>query len=400
MPNEDEKRVVIVIPVYRSPVAYESISLTQCVKVLGRYPIVLVTPESMDIHPFLSMGAFGVERFADYYFESTNHYSELLLSEAFYRRFQSYEYLFIYQPDAFVFSDRLMEFCRMGYDYIGAPVPRWAWRKRKQRVGNGGCSLRKVSSCLRILSEFPPRDHSAESAKEMRWTLPEDLYFAECAGNPKLDFHSPTLRQAMEFCVDFEVFGCYQKLPRWLPFACHAWQKKLDVWQDIIESFGYVVGTEGTSKKDDAFLRNVLRGYVMERLCRTRTDNSLARKSVRDAIVAHGFLAFWGYGKEGRRWEQVFQSAECSPSLIFDRSAGNADSRIVQPSREAVLSCGQMILITSTRYADAIAEELRGYGLEENKSFIRVERLLDEIGARYYRAAFGLRKEDGRGNRR
>ena len=48
---EDEKRVVIVIPVYRYPVAYESISLTQCVKVLGRYPIVLVTPESMDIHP-------------------------------------------------------------------------------------------------------------------------------------------------------------------------------------------------------------------------------------------------------------------------------------------------------------------------------------------------------------
>lgn len=139
---------------------------------------------------------------------------------------------------------------------------------------------------------------------------------------------------------------------------------------------------------------------VMERLCRTRIDNPLARKSVRDAIVAHGFLAFWGYGKEGRRWEQVFQSAECSPSLIFDRSAGNADSRIVQPSREAVLSCGQMILITSTRYADAIAEELRGYGLEENKSFIRVERLLDEIGARYYRAAFGLRKDDGRGNRR
>lgn len=388
MPNEDEKRVVIVIPVYRSPVAYESISLTQCVKVLGRYPIVLVTPESMDIHPFLSMGAFGVERFADYYFESTNHYSELLLSEAFYRRFQSYEYLFIYQPDAFVFSDRLMEFCRMGDDYIGAPVPRWAWRKRKQRVGNGGCSLRKVSSCLRILSEFPPRDHSAESAKEMRWTLPEDLYFAECAGNPKLDFHSPTLRQAMEFCVDFEVFGCYQKLPRWLPFACHAWQKKLDVWQDIIESFGYVVGTEGTSKKDDAFQRNVLREYVIERLCRTHSKNLLAQKFVRQVVANYGLIAFWGYGKEGRRWEMIFRTVGLPIPLIFDRNAEGGDARVVSPSREAVMSCNRMILITSTRYAEAIAEELRGYGLKNNRDFMGVGHLLDEIGVRYCRAIF------------
>ena len=385
---DDEKRVVVAIPVYRSPVAYEKISLTQCVKVLGRYPIVLVTSESMDIHPFLSIGSFCIERFADYFFESTSHYSELLLLEEFHRRFQQYEYLFIYQPDAFVFSYLLIEFCRMGYDYIGAPVPRWAWPKRKHRVGNGGCSLRKVSSCLRVLSKFPPKNYFAEPATKTYLTQPEDLYYAECAGNPAMNFHSPSLRQAMGFCVDFEVFGCYRKLPRWLPFACHAWQRKLDIWKDIIESFGYVIGSEETSKKDDSLLRNVLRGYVMERLCRVQSNNSLARKSARAAIVAYGPIAFWGYGKEGRRWEMIFRTVGLPMPLIFDHCAGDVDSRIVQPSRKAVRGCGRKILITSTRYADMIAEELRGFGLRENRDFIDVESLLNEIGVRYFHSIF------------
>lgn len=47
-----------------------------------------------------------------------------MLSAEFYDRFAAYEYVLIYQLDAFVFADRLAEFCQMGYDYIGAPVRR------------------------------------------------------------------------------------------------------------------------------------------------------------------------------------------------------------------------------------------------------------------------------------
>ena len=42
--------------------------------------------------------------------------------DTLYSRFEKYEYMLIYQLDAFVFSDRLMEFVEAGYDYIGAPL--------------------------------------------------------------------------------------------------------------------------------------------------------------------------------------------------------------------------------------------------------------------------------------
>lgn len=45
-----------------------------------------------------------------------------MLEADFYRRFGKYKYMLIYQLDAFVFSDKLLDFCEMGYDYIGAPV--------------------------------------------------------------------------------------------------------------------------------------------------------------------------------------------------------------------------------------------------------------------------------------
>ena len=37
--------------------------------------------------------------------------------------FLEYQYMLIYQLDAFVFEDKLDYFCELGYDYIGIPVP-------------------------------------------------------------------------------------------------------------------------------------------------------------------------------------------------------------------------------------------------------------------------------------
>lgn len=379
--------VVVVIPVYRNLVAYERVSLEQCLKVLGNHQIVLVTAESIDVSGFLAFWPFEVERFADDFFTGTESYSRLLLSKDFYLRFNAYEYLLICQLDAFVFSDRLLEFCQKGYDYIGAPVPRWAWSFHQNRVGNGGFSLRKVASCLRVLSEKPPEEMFADRNE---W-LPEDHYFAMCAEQEKLNFRVPSLREAMDFSVDYEIFHCYRKLPDWLPFACHAWQKKLDVWQGVIESFGYQVVPDGTGRRD-SFYRDVLRNYVFRRLCRQESGFSLAGKAVRDTILPYGPLAFWGYGKDGQRWRHIFQMFHIPMPLIFDRSAEESCTAVMRPSREVMASCGRMILITSVRYVKEIAQELQGYGLEEGKDFMDVRYLLDEIGVRYYRAIFGTQE--------
>ena len=84
-----------------------------------------------------------------------------MLNPNFYQRFRRFEYILIYQLDAFVFSDRLEEFCRLGYDYIGAPWPLGDGNKHNEElvvegnhfltVGNGGFSLRRVQACIDAL---------------------------------------------------------------------------------------------------------------------------------------------------------------------------------------------------------------------------------------------------------
>lgn len=379
---------VVAVPVYRNPVAYEEISLKQCLKVLGKYRIVLVTSESMDVSGFLAIHPFAVERFADDFFTGTESYSRLLLSKEFYLRFEPYEYLLICQLDAFVFSDRLLEFCQKDYDYIGAPVPRWAWPFHENRVGNGGFSLRRVSSCLRVLTEKPPQEMFADRSE---W-LPEDHYFAMCAEQEELGFRVPSLRDALEFSVDYELFHCCRKLSRWLPFACHAWQKKLDVWKPVIESFGYDASTLDGGERDD-FFQDVMRRYAAQRLARQKKTVPQGLAAVRMVIRSYGTFALWGFGREGQRWASIFRHAGVPIPIIFDRHAEGTEIPVLYPSREAVTSCGRVILITSTRYLEDIACELRSYGLQEGRDFMDAGCLLDAIGKEYFKTLF--RKTDG-----
>lgn len=376
--------IAIVIPVYRELKDFEKISLQQCLRVLGEYPMVLLAPESMDVTHYLALWPFAVERFDDASFQGTSSYSKLLLSQRFYQRFQSYTYILIHQLDVFVFSDRLKNFCSKGYDYIGAPVPRWGWQEVRNRVGNGGCSLRKVSSCLRVLSELPP-DRFFSSLR--RGDRPEDVYFAGCAGYPYLHFRAPTLKEALDFAVDYEIFRCYRKLPQWLPFACHAWQKKLEVWKSIIESFGYQVPTCNPSQKDFAH-QDVLREYVFERISRKR-GVEIWEKIVSTRLRSFFPLAVWGFGKEGHRWIELFQKLRFPEPLVFDRRAESDELSVLYPTQKNVTSCGMFILITSYKFASEITRELCSYGLQEGKDFMDARHFLDEIGAWYYEAVFG-----------
>jgi hypothetical protein len=89
--------------------------------------------------------------FPEKYFRNINGYNSLLLNRNFYLPFLEYEYMLIYQLDAFVFSDRLIEWCNKKYDYIGAPWlidngPFIGLDFHERPVGNGGFSLRKIST--------------------------------------------------------------------------------------------------------------------------------------------------------------------------------------------------------------------------------------------------------------
>lgn len=261
--QSDTKKVAIVVPIYKVDLDNdEKISLRQLQKVLGHYPRLFLSPESLEFDYGDLGNGFDVIRFPDVYFSSVYSYSRLLLRPDFYERFRDYEYIFIYQLDGFVFSDRLLEFCAMGYDYIGAPIWRfnmiWDTIAHGIRVGNGGVSLRRVSACQRMAgylqsigSRHPFFDYFASN---------EDAFFGHCAGNHRGDFTVAPFQTALDFAVQENCGHAHvHMLQGWRPFAAHGWNADdggalydivcCDISDSIVEKQKYISQAADKTKK-------------------------------------------------------------------------------------------------------------------------------------------------------
>ncbi len=140
----------VIIPNYKIELSKnEQIAFDQCMNVLGNHSIFFISPHEVYNENYEKVT--GVKYYDKGYFESRAAYSLFMLEDRLYRDFIDYDYILIYQLDAFVFSDRLDEFCNMDYDYIGAPWPygvclHTVGESKVVYVGNGGFSLRKTKS--------------------------------------------------------------------------------------------------------------------------------------------------------------------------------------------------------------------------------------------------------------
>lgn len=236
-----KQMVVICIPIYKNSLTvYEQASLQQLNKVLGKYLRVFIAPESLKF----DYGAIGngikIERFPDYFFSGVQSYSALMLQKELYQRFADYRYMLLYQTDAFVFADKLAEFCALDYDYIGAPVSMIdpVWHFIGGRVGNGGFSLRKISSALRMLNKWPELAESPLANIFWQW---EDVFWGYCGQQPDWNFKVPNLQTALSFAVQDNVSHARGRMKNgWRPFGCHGWwQMDYEFWQPIIAACGY-----------------------------------------------------------------------------------------------------------------------------------------------------------------
>jgi len=162
------------------------------------------------------------------------------LNGAFYERFVHYEYILIYQLDAYVFRDELEYWCNRGYDYLGAP-----WfdgfnladndSKLLDIAGNGGLSLRKISSFVKVLSARGDSKKIIEEYIKSRQN--EDLFFSQLA--PKIDpsFKIAPPKLAMHFSFECLPKKLYQMIGGKLPFGCHAWERyDFDFWKLFIDA--------------------------------------------------------------------------------------------------------------------------------------------------------------------
>lgn len=228
-------KVAVVIPVYREELTeLEKISLAQCRKILGRYSLVFVAPEEKNFSYFESGDM--VAYFPAEYFQSVQTYSRLLTSPHFYAPFLDFDYILIYQLDAFVFYDALEEFCSLGYDYIGAPLPKIFSKivdGLRVRVNNGGFCLRKVAACYKLLLE------NADLI-ERHHELPEDVFFSYCGARSDIDFNIAPINVENAFSSEINFERTVKKNGGAVPFGCHDWTKQdADFYVKLFRQFGY-----------------------------------------------------------------------------------------------------------------------------------------------------------------
>jgi hypothetical protein len=247
------EEVAIVIPIYKTQMnRFETISFHQCRAILNRHKFILIAPEGLDLSKYQEAND-QIIRFDPYYFKSLKHYNKLLLSDLFYKEFNGFEYILIYQLDAFVFSDQLTSWCKKKYDYIGAPWINDYFRifiymvlkiniktsfkmlfnkNYWNSVGNGGLSLRRVPT---FLGHFKDKNCFAD-----KWTGNEDYYWTLFAKNSNKHFKLPKPKEAMQFSIELSPKYCMKKNSGRLPFGLHAWERyNIDFWKPYIKEAGY-----------------------------------------------------------------------------------------------------------------------------------------------------------------
>ena len=266
-------RTIIVIPFHCSKMKpEEECSLRQCARIYsGKRDIAFVIPESLDCSAYTAIIPDAViRRFPDSFFTSVSGYNHLLLTPGFYECFDSYDYMFVYQLDGWVFKDELDFWCLKGYDYVGGPFFMKDGFADFPVVGNGGVSLRKIKAMLRVLNGteqkmFPNkllwrfvRNYFAERKYfcclrpllKMIGLLPnlrgnylarirrekfnsEDVVFYYLSKEFTSDgLNMPGLDEAVRFSLDAAPREFFAELP----FCCHAWLRNdFEFWKKYID---------------------------------------------------------------------------------------------------------------------------------------------------------------------
>lgn len=250
---------IIVIPVYKDELDInEYKSLCQCLKILNKHRICLIGPEQLDYSVYNDIfSRYGIvleiEVFESVFFKSITGYNKLMLSKLFYDRFASYEYMLIYQLDAYVFKDELDYWCEKGYDYIGAPWIKLDGKLDDKKSGNGGFSLRKIESFISlfeyegILLSFKGlcyfynyrgilhrsiyilagllgiRNHLKDFTSTN--IINEDLFYSLLKYKRGNKFRIPECDESMYFSFEKSPAMLFEKTGHTLPFGCHAWYK-------------------------------------------------------------------------------------------------------------------------------------------------------------------------------
>lgn len=373
----------IIVPLYTTELTnYEEISLHQAFNIFADYDIIAISPLNLRLERLTKRYKFsGIEQFDNDLFTSVDAYNRLMMLPEFYKQFQQYEYILIYQLDAFVFSNQLSYFCSLGYDYIGAP---WLYGIFNYidsfhylwHVGNGGLSLRKVSSFIRVLEERKPL--LGEQIKN------EDLFFSSIID---VKFKVAPINVALQFSYERQVQKCFQLNHNQLPFGCHAWERyDLDFWKFYIEQYGYRVNTAENAGNEDKTRKSEY--YLWERFASIISDEEKkqqANKWIQLLFNQHDKdCIIFGAGFYGNSFSKYFMDIGikvrffCDNDSLLDGKTLNGIS-IINPDKLLAKKKNSFIVIINYQHENEIAEQLESMNLEHKKDFITLTDLINVL---------------------
>jgi hypothetical protein len=261
----------IVIPIYKTELTpFEKISFEQCIKIFNNIDIIIIKPESLILPEYLRCKTISIT-FDDEFFTSIQGYNKLMLSDKFYFKFLKYNYILLYQLDAFVFSNNIDYWCRQDYDYIGAPWLRERQFKSKYKllkeniksyfhrryniiektgmpaldkqlanqVGNGGFSLRKTKIFYEVCVKSKEKIKKYLDGKNAYFN--EDIFFSIEINRKKNIIKIPKYRVAIKFAFETFPERALKLNGNKLPFGCHAWEKHLDFWRPYFKDLDYKI---------------------------------------------------------------------------------------------------------------------------------------------------------------
>ena len=223
----------IVIPIYSENLnPIEEISLRRLWNQIGYkdYNVYLVYPKGLNIYNYENIyPTLTFMPFDRKWFKNVKMYSQLLINKNFYNKFSNYQYMYIYQLDCYLFYDKLEYWCEKRYDYIGGPIfsQNCGWKFKDKngiiipRVGNGGFSLRKISTfkdiCVYIKHIF-----DQEYLDEI---IIEDIFFCNDLNN------------------DYRLF-----IPEWIEASKFSWDMNPDFIYDVCKYKNFPMGAHAIGK--------------------------------------------------------------------------------------------------------------------------------------------------------
>lgn len=262
-----KKDCVIAIPVYKEKMSSDELmSFRRCLEQFDK-DIVLFIPKGLNVKEYRDFAKkynkeLGIREYKTKYFLNVKGYNDLCTMPYFYEDFNDYEYMLLYQLDAYVFDGKkLDDYIKKGYSFIGAPI--FVGLKKAKELNyigyqNCGLSLRNIEDCKTLCKKARSIkgiyllskggwisyksyikiivNHFANpiTLKPFEW---EDEFFGVAYRYIMPEYKLAPYDEARLFSYDWLPSELFEYGGRKLPFCCHAFKQgnNWEFWKDYLK---------------------------------------------------------------------------------------------------------------------------------------------------------------------